>query len=569
MSSRNLFDRAVALFDPIRAAKREHARVQIQAAQNAQAMLGGYESTGGNDSFLRRWSTAPRDSGADTLRQLPAQRGQSRDLVRNHPIAASAINTNTVRAIGTGLAYSPQPHLATLGWDREKAAEWRAHVQAEFSLWADSPECDLYGELNFYSLQDLTLRAMLESGDTFTVLPDGDSTPTMPYRLRLQTLEADRVGNPGGKIDEQGLSAGVRRTARGALQAYHVYDRHPGSVIARGDRWAGQWIDAVGPSGRRRMLHHFKKLRPEQARGIPYLAPVMALFKLLGTYTDAEVKAAVVSAYLTMVIETPTGAGVAPIFGLADMAAGQSPGPGQGTTGGPAGDEMAMGPAAVIGLAPGETAKFSNPSRPNPAFGAFVQAVLDQLGAGTFIGSEMLMKKYNTSYVAARAAWLDAWKHLLDMRTLIARTLCQPVSEVWMAEAVAIGRVQAPGFFSDPRLRWAYTRAAWRGDSPGSINPKDEVKAWLDARDGRLTTTEHASWELFGTDWNDAYPVMVSEHHQMAEDGLLPVPKAGAAAPGAGAPTAPGAPAGSEDPEDPNDPPDTGETGAPEPGEGA
>ena len=95
----------------------------------------------------------------------------------------------------------------------------------------------------------------------------------------------------------------------------------------------------------------------------------------------------------------------------------------------------------------------------------------------------------------------------------------------------ALGRISAPGFFTDVRLRWAYTRAAWRGDSPGSINPKDEVTAWLNARDGRLATSEQASWELYGTDWNESYPVMLAEHNRMAADGTLPAPKAGAAAP--------------------------------------
>jgi lambda family phage portal protein len=550
-SGSNFIDWAIAKVDPVRAAARARARVQLQATgamSDALASMGGYTSTSGQDSFMRRWSTAPRDSAADTLRQLSSQRGQCRDLVRNNGIAASAINTNTVRAIGTGLAYSPQPHLPTLGWSREKAAEWRLQAIAEFSLWADSPECDWWGVQNFYDKQDLTLRSALESGDCFTLMPNGEPTAGMPYALRLQTLEADRVGNPKADlVSDAAMAGGVRRT--GGKIAFHLYDRHPGAFTTQGDRFAGQWIDAVGPSGRRRMLHHYKMLRPEQPRGIPYLAPVVSLFKLLGDYTDAEVKAAVVSAFLTLVIETPTGAGVPPIFGLADAASGQAPTGGQPTPDGPSGDEMALGPAAVLGLAKGESAKVVNPLRPNPAFGAFVEAVLDQLGAGLFIGSEMLMKKYNTSYVAARAAYLDAWKHLLDMRTLIARSFCQPVLETWMAEAVIKGRISAPGFFTDPRLRWAYTRAAWRGDSPGSINPKDEVAAWLSARDGRLTTTEHASWELFGTDFNDAYPVMVSEHKQMAADGMLPAPKAGAAAPAANAAPAVAEPAHAEPPD--------------------
>lgn len=523
-------ERAIQTVAPRYALQRQlaHARLQAVAGlQSSMATLGGYHSTNGTDAFMGRRMHTPRSADADTLRQITTQRGQSRDLVRNNPIAASAINTNVVRAIGTGLAYSAQPHLPTLGWTPEQGEAWRTQVQAEFSLWADSTQCDWEGQQNFYSKQDLTLRAMLESGDVFTLLPTAAASAAMPYTLRLQTLEADRIGNPAGAVDTAEVAGGVRR-GPGGVQAFYLYAVHPGTQITTAQRWAGEWVEAVGPSGRARLLQHMKQLRPEQTRGVPYLAPVVALFKLLGTYTDAEVKAAVVSAYTTLIIETPTGAGSAPIFGMDDAtASAQQPADanGQHST------DVQMGPAAVLNLATGEKANFVNPLRPNPEFGAFVQAVLDQLGAGLFIGSEMLMKKYNTSYVAARAAYLDAYKHLLDMRTIIARTFCQPVLETWMAEAVATGRIEAPGFFSSPRMRWAYTRAAWRGDSPGSINPRDEVSAWVQARDARLTTNEHASWELYGTDWADSYPVMRSEQERMAKDGMLPVPKAGAPAP--------------------------------------
>jgi len=295
--------------------------------------------------------------------------------------------------------------------------------------------------------------------------------------------------------------------------------------LRAGSLYAGQWYDFVGPSGRRRVLQHLRMLRPDQPRGVPDLAPVMGLFKLLGTYTDAEVKAAVVSAFLTVFIESAPGGSPAPVFGLGSPADGG----GQGT--GVAGNEIELGPASIIGLAQGEKATVADPGRPNPQFGSFINAVLDQLGAGTLLGPEMILKKYSTSYTAARAAFLDAWKHLLELRTCMVRTFCQPIYETWMAEAVILGRVRAPGFFADPLLRWAYTRAVWTGDSQGSLNPKDEVKAFSDAIDARLCTRERAEWELFGTDFSETYDAKKAEHERLARDGMLPAPKAGAAAP--------------------------------------
>jgi len=454
-----------------------------------------------------------------------SQCDDSRELVRSNGIAASAINTNVTRAVGTGLALTPQPRRDILGWSEQQAREWSMLVRAEFSLWADSPECDLTGVQNFYDKQDLTLRAALESGDCFTLMPDGERSSTMPYALRLQTLEADRCGNEGGRQDSATMAGGVRLGPGGRHDDYFIYDRHPGSLFGAGGKFEGKWYPRVGAkSGRRIVLHHFKQLRPEAPRGVPYLAPVIALFQDLDTYSDAEIKAAVAAASIALISETPTGA-PDPIANAVE---------GEGSASSAAGTDptaIKLKSGSIVGLLPGEKFDSFNPGRPNPNFERFVQAVIDALGAGTFIGSEMLMKKYSTSYVAARAAFLDAWKHLMGMRTtIVVRTYCQPVYETLLAEAVSIGRVPAPGFFSDPLVRWAYTRAMWTGDSQGSINPKDEVKAFVDAVDNRLCSRERAEWELFGTDWNETYDTKKAEHDRLKADDMLPAPKAGAAA---------------------------------------
>jgi len=528
----SLIDRAIASVAPGIAARRLSARFDMEATlakSSAFNALSGIETgnVAGGNPLLRWWRPGTRDAAGDSLPAMRMQRGQSRDLARTQPLAAGAIQTNVDRTVGTGLALVAQPNAAVLGWTREQVLEWKRHVQTEFSLFADSTECDIAGEQNFYEKQGLTLRSALESGDSFTLMPDGDPTPTMPYRLRLQTLEADRIGNPGGRSDTLEICGGIKRKAvSSAAASYFIYDRHPGSIYSGpGERFAGVWVDRIGVSGRRRILHHFRQLRPEQPRGIPYLAPAVELFKQLGRYTEAEIQAAIVSAFFTVIVETESGASPAPIFAggtqeEADAQVAQNP-------------EISLGPAAVIGLAKGEKATFANPTRPNTSFGPFIEALMMQGGVGLFIGKQLLTKQFDTSYTSARAALLDAFIWFKGQRTWLARSFCQPVYETWMAEAVSIGRIAAPGFFTDPLLRWAYTRAAWHGDSQGSINPKDEVAAFLAAVDGRVMTRERAEWELFGEDWYETLPSKQTEQELLKAADLLPVPKAGAPAPAA------------------------------------
>lgn len=500
------------------------SQLDADQARASDIDQGGYDSTRDGSGWFGNWSHGVRDARGDTLPHLRQQRGQARDLSRNNGIAAGAMESNVLRAIGTGLALSAQPRVRVLGWTEERGRDWAERTQDEWRMFADSEACDWSNRLNFDALCQLVCYAMLDSGDAFTILPDGKPTASMPYKLRLQVIEADRVGNPQNQADTDTICGGIKFD-QGRPVAANVYRRHPGSTVysARGALYDGDWYDFVGASGRRRVLHHLKVTRPDQPRGVPYLAPLIALFKQLGTYTDAEIKAAIIAGYHTVFIETDGGGDVSKVYGAAAPA-------GAGGTA-PQPSEVELGPAAIIGLRKGEKAVISNPTRPSPQFGHFVQAVVDQLGAGSGLGGEMLLKKYNTSYTAARAAFLDAWKHIVDLRMLIVRTFCQPVYETWLAEAVAIGRISAPGFFTDPLARWAYTRALWQGDSQGSINPKDEVAAFVAAIEARLMSRERAEWELFGTSFGDTYGTKKAEHKRLEEDGMLPAPKAGAAAP--------------------------------------
>ncbi len=532
----NPIDRAVLAFSPAAGVARIRARLQAQALGAMPGMSATFDDRnsppapdvaggGGFISRMRRWANTPRDARSDSLPYLRGDRAASRDLARTSPIAVGAIDTNINRVVGTGLALSAQPNRQVLGWSAEQALEWKLKTQAEFSMWADSAECDIAQELNFYQQQGLVLRATLESGDTFTNLPDGQRTATQPYALRIQVLEADRIGNPDNKADDATMAGGVRTNAAGAPEAFHVYNAHPGSVLpgAKGSLFAGQWYDRVGRSGRRRMLHHYRKLRPGQPRGLPYLAPIIDCIKQISRYTEAEIMAAVVTAYFTVFIETPTG-NAAPVF------QGDPNDPGAGAPG----KEIGLAPGAVVGLMPGEKPTIANPMRPNPNFDPFINAVIKQMGMALGLPFELLVKQFNASYSASKAALLDAWVYFRSVRTWLAISFCQPVYETWLAEAVSIGRVSAPGFFSDPLMRWAYTRAAWPGDSMGSINPKDEVKAYVDAIDARIMTRERAEWELWGTDFNETIDTKVSEQARLKAADMLPTPKAGAAAPTTG-----------------------------------
>jgi len=79
---------------------------------------------------------------------------------------------------------------------------------------------------------------------------------------------------------------------------------------------------------------------------------------------------------------------------------------------------------------------------------------------------------------------------------------CQPIYEAWFAEAVARGRILAPGFFSDPAIRKAYTDCKWNGPSRTALNPSQEVEAAIKRVDAGFSTAEEETAQLTGGDYN-------------------------------------------------------------------
>ena len=182
-------------------------------------------------------------------------------------------------------------------------------------------------------------------------------------------------------------------------------------------------------------------------------------------------------------------------------------------------DELDMGPGTCQTLKEDEDIKFGNPNMPVPGFDAFVQTFCKLVGAGMGIPYDVLVKEYNSSYSAARAALLDAWEDIRMRRKWFVEDFCQPVYEIWLAEAVARGRVTAPGFFDDPLVRAAWCGAQWIGPVQGSIDPLKEAQAAVLQIQRALKTHEQVTREMSGGDWDANVEQLAAENEKLAAAG--------------------------------------------------
>jgi lambda family phage portal protein len=509
---KTLVDRVVEYFDPVAGVRRSQARL-------ATAMVDSYQGASKSRRATKEWRVSGGDANADSLPELEDLRERSRDLIRNEPLATGILATKVRYVIGGGLRMHPRIDRQVLGISDEAAEVYEEQLQREWEAWAETPECDLARSLNFYEMQALSWRSTLENGDVFALLPMLER-PGSPYALKVQLVEADRCSNPDGRRDDNQFAGGVEHdTVTGAPVAYHFQRTHPGALSGVKREW--DRVAAYGEaSGRRQVLHLYRKLRIGQSRGVPDLAPVIELFKQLSRYTEAEIMAAVVNAMLTVFIETGPGT-----TGLGPMSPTSETGAASGD------DDVKLAPGAIVELKHGEKISAVNPARPNSQFDPFMLAIIRRVSVALEIPYEIAILHFTSSYSASRAASNEAWRFVITARPWVIRNLCQPVYEAFVNEAVMRGRVGLPGFLrADPVVRRAWLGAQWLGPGRIQIDEKKEVEAAQLRIDSNLSTLADETAAMNGGDWEVNIAQRAREKSRIELYGLQPAPKAAPAA---------------------------------------
>lgn len=465
-------------------------------------------------------SGSPRediDAHNYTLRQ------RARMLYMAAPVATSAIKTNRTNVIGCGLQLKSRINRTKLGLTPEQAKEWQRKAEDEFELWAaNKRNCDAIGVNNFYTAQQLALASCLVSGDLIVLLKHEEPTVLNPYGLRFHMIEADRVSTPTnttagssyfanmtqGETKEGNLIYdGVEVDKNGRILAYWIRNTYPFQQTADLTEW--KRVLANGEeTGLPNVLHVMETERPEQYRGVSYLAQVIEPLLQMRRYTDSELTAAVVESFFTAFIKTEAEPNEMPY----DETAGEGNEPVNDDP-----SEYEMGPGTINIMKPGEDVVFGDPKRPAGGFDGFVVAICKQIGAALEIPADLLLKSFNASYSASRAALLEAWKAFKMRREWFADDFCRPLYEVWMAEAVARGRIIAPGFFSDPSIRAAWLGSEWIGPTQGQLDPVKEITAEKLACENGFSTREQSTIRLNGGSFEANAEQLADENSRLAE----------------------------------------------------
>lgn len=510
----NFTDKLISFVSPEKALKRAEARERLKVFNHFGGGSGyGRHGASYAKKSLLSWFTDSRNADDDIIENLEELRARSRDLFMSGGFATGALKTIRTNVVGSGLMLSALPDFDYLGMTEEEAAKWRKNTEREFKIWAESVNCDAERKQNFYQLQSLVILSALMSGDVFAVMPY-IKRPGVLYDLRVGLIEADRVCDPLNKDPNKNIFGGVETGEYNEVIAYYIAKNHPGATPRNTDvKQEWKRVLAFGQTtGRRNVLHIMCDVeRPAQRRGVPILAPVIEDLKQLTRYKDAELMAAVISAMFTIFIKSES-----------KQEPFQNIFPGEMEADKKDPNSYEMGNGAIVSLEPGESIETANPGRPNTAFDAFVMAICRQIGSALELPYELLIKHFSTSYSASRGALLEAWKMFKMRREWLTANFCQPVYEEWLTEAVLKGRIEAPGFLTDPARRAAWANAEWFGDAQGQLNPLDEAKAAEVRVNAGFSTRDREASELTGMKYEQIHAVRKREEEMRRRDGLAP-----------------------------------------------
>lgn len=449
-SKLNFIDRLAMVLSPRWALNRIQAR-------GAAVMLHRHYQAAQTSHRTANWPRSGGDANAINGPALHILRQHARDLWRNNGWARRGRSLIGAHAVGRwGIvpkALMPKGEVARGG---ELNRLWKT--------WADSTQCDADGKLNFYGLQRLVLRTIVQDGEALVRRRRRRPGDGLAIPLQLQVLEPDFLdtgrdgilAGGGGRIVQ-----GVEFDAIGRRVAYWLFEEHPGSgrISLRG---GGTGLSRRVPA--EDVLHVFRVDRPGQVRGISWFAPAIVKLKDFEEYGDATLMRQKIAACFSAFTTDNDGLGTP--LGRAD------------DTKDPPVDTLE--PGMIVNLPPGKDVKFAMPPGTSDHL-SFSAATLRGIAAALDVTYEDLTGDYSqVNFSSARLGRLTHWDSVEEWRWDMLVPQFLDITWRWAMEQLVVLEV----------IRET-VGAEWTATAMPMIDPDKEVKATKSAvRTGMKTPSE-------------------------------------------------------------------------------
>ncbi|MCX8016442.1 MAG: phage portal protein [Rhodocyclaceae bacterium] len=437
------------------------------------------------DRLTADWLATTQSINAELRSDLDRLRHRARELVNNNDYARkfrAMVQANVIGPSGIRLQMRVE--------DRPGQPDRLANAAIE-QAWRDwSRQCDVTGR---QTLRDLceTLVGGLPSDGEFLVRRVRGPEAGNKYGYALQLIDVDRIDTSyNGRYGSNAVIMGVEVDAYRRPLALHVFAAHPNDGIHSDRKRVRLPMEDV--------IHGFKIERPEQLRGIPWMAPGMLSLHHLGNFKLAALMAAEHGANHYGFFTTPDGQ--APIGGL-------------DSSGQPI---VTSQPGTFDTLPAGVSFQPFESRYPDAAFSPFVKTTLQRIASGWGVSYHSLANDLEgVSFSSIRSGTLeerDRW--MADQEWFIA-TFMEPVFRDWLQMALLMGAITMPNGSALPASKYdKFVRHEWQARRWDWVDPKADTEAnILKVKAGLMSPQDLAA--AMGYDFEDTL-VAIKQAQELA-----------------------------------------------------
>ena len=287
-------------------------------------------------------------------------------------------------------------------------------------------ECDFLGRHNFTTLLQLAVTAMLRDGDCgFIIVRDGED-------LKLQSVEADRIGSPYDRTDTDKYIGGINVDDYGRPVSYTIFTRTINN----------QYISPTDIPAKE-FIHLFDAARLDEYRGRSAFATALNATRDLQEAIKAEVQAIKYASYQSGVITTESGAADAGDY----FARGNSNDQGQVAR------LQSLDPGTVNYLGSGEKMEMFKSDRPTGAFGEFIRLIQAHICMAVGLPYGFAFDADKSGPMARMEAAM-AERTFLRWRGLLEGKFLDRIKNVILLDAAARGLIPDSEYLLDGRWCW-------------------------------------------------------------------------------------------------------------------
>ena len=282
---------------------------------------------------------------------------------------------------------------------------------------------DVTGRFRLAELVQLGFRATARDGEYgWIVIPDGDE-------IRLQPIEADRIGGPDQVRAEESNINGIMLDQYGRVAGYEIYRRSRMAQYTKETFDMGLGAGIVPPE---MFLHLFRPTRADQYHGDSWLSPLLPhardIHELFGFEKLAMKFAAAFAGFIRRKDSAPTGSGL-------DWMTKTGTG-----AGGPNAFEVQAG--MIKRLQEGEEITFpGSTGRPSGNLMQFVEILIREMALGLNLPFGFCYNMALLGGVTARIEVMQAHRTIQQYQQLLVDKVLNKVRDLVLERAIAMGKI--------------------------------------------------------------------------------------------------------------------------------